>query len=342
MTNYRCILIGSGKRVRETALPAFLHANENYQIAGIYARSEKEIVSGGRSFSVKSLLKAPAENFTDVDFVYMAVGKQNVGAVLELLIKLGLTRATLLIDTPVLLLKHFRHYRYIQQFKNAWVAEDCIALPWYDVLHELSGGGVIGNITKIEFERSAYAYHAFAMAKTVLGAKSIASAREERIQNKQTRRTVFFNNQTSAAIVAPRDYASGYFTIQTDKTTISDHEDSKGIIIKSVFDGERCVGFRAGDIVVNLDGAESSLMAGARPGGRVTAHMEPMKRVGFLRLLRRISAGGGAYSPLDGLEDMCVDYFLEKLRRYRSTPFTNIRSGAARAMFTLASRAAGR
>jgi hypothetical protein len=50
--------------------------------------------------------------------------------------------------------------------------------------------------------------------------------------------------------------------------------------------------------------------------------MEAMKRVGFLRLLRRLASGKGAYPVEQALEDMVVDYHLERFGRYLATPLT--------------------
>jgi hypothetical protein len=67
-----------------------------------------------------------------------------------------------------------------------------------------------------------------------------------------------------------------------------------------------------------------------------------MKKVGFLRLLREIAAGRGAYPLADGLDDMVADYWLEKTRRYWATPLTSVRSALARGIYRTISTVAGR
>jgi hypothetical protein len=66
--------------------------------------------------------------------------------------------------------------------------------------------------------------------------------------------------------------------------------------------------------------------------------MEAMKRVGFLRLLRRIARGEGAYPIDSALEDMVVDYWLEKFGRYRATPLTRPDAPLGRALLRLLTR----
>ncbi|MBI3817080.1 MAG: hypothetical protein HY286_00185 [Planctomycetes bacterium] len=339
MPPYNCIIIGSGKRVRETALPAFARVENAFRVARVFARTEKTLDANGRAYAVSNLARATAAELADVNFVYVAVGKKSVPEVLQTLLRLGLARATLLVDTPVLLLKDFRYIKLFGDFAGVSVAEDCIALPWYDLIFMIEKRGDIGAIRSVEFDRSAYAYHAFAMAKTVLSAARVSRARRVRIDGGRARRDITFNNGSAAIVREPRDYAAGSFTIRGVKGCITekDMNEPNAYKIEPVLAGGDCSGFRALDLITHLDDAEIQLMRGGDPGAGVTARMDAMKRVGFLRLLRRIGAGGSAYPLLDGLEDTTVDWFLEKTGHYRSTPITNIRRAPARAFFTIIS-----
>jgi len=66
-----------------------------------------------------------------------------------------------------------------------------------------------------------------------------------------------------------------------------------------------------------------------------------MKRVGFLRLLRAIAAGRGAYVVAAGIDDMVVDYYLEKLGFWRSNALTNPRATLGRTLLETVSRFGG-
>jgi hypothetical protein len=69
--------------------------------------------------------------------------------------------------------------------------------------------------------------------------------------------------------------------------------------------------------------------------------MDGQKRIGFLRLLRAIAAGRGAYPVEAALEDAVVDAYLERLGRYRATALTDPREPVARALLRLLTRVTG-
>src|SRR6185503_4569461 len=100
-------------------------------------------------------------------------------------------------------------------------------------------------------------------------------------------------------------------------------------------------GLRLGDDVEAFDDDERALLAGDAPELGLTARMEAWKRVGFLRLLRSVARGAGGYPLADALEDMVVDYHLEKLGRYRATPLTDPRRPLAQGLLRLLTRASG-
>jgi hypothetical protein len=119
----KVVIVGAGKRVREAALPAFARA-KGFELAGIYGRSGREIETAGGRRAVRPLAELGAAEFAGTALVYVAVGKPNVPAVLQSLLRFDLSGTDLLIETPVLLMKHFRHAKLLRRFRKAWAAED--------------------------------------------------------------------------------------------------------------------------------------------------------------------------------------------------------------------------
>lgn len=346
----RLLIVGAGKRVRDAALPCLARLRGEIELRAICARSTAEAVSlDGARYPVEPLASLPDSKFSGVDLIYVVVGKGNVPGVLQELRRFDLSRVDLLIETPILLLKHFRHVERLRAFRGASVAEDCCELPWLRLVRRLATDGPLGRIQHVTFHRSAYAYHGMAMAKCVLGDLNISSAKRTRTAEGATRQLRFQGGGT-ASIVEPRDYSVGHFEIRGERGLLADKPGIAKATLRmeaQLKDG-RCVGFRVGDTAEPLDDDEVALMAldadatRLSPEAAVTARMDGLKRVGFLRLLRRLASGKPAYPVEAGLDDMLVDYALEKAGRYVATPFTCVRSGPARTLFGWASRIAGR
>ncbi len=324
------LIVGSGKRVREAALPALQRLGDRYAVRGIYARTAKSVEVGGTAYEVNAL---DALDGVEADLVYVAVTKDAVPGVLERLTSFEVGGTDLLIDTPVVRFKHFRHAAKARAFRNAWVAEDCTELPWLAPVR-----AAVGEPRRVVFHRSAYAYHGVATAKALLGCDRVTRGRR-----KAGIRTLAFANGAVAEIVEPRDYSRGWVHVAGSAGSVTDAPDevAGAAALEAIVTDGACTGLRAGDAVAELDADGTALMGAVEPGTRVTALMDPLKRVGFLRLLKRIADGQGAY-PLDAaIDDMVVDYHLEKLGMYVSNPLTSARTGLSRFLLRSLSRVSG-
>ncbi len=343
MSARRVLVVGSGARVRETALPAFSSMSSGCELADIRARTPKRIECKDACFTVGEFGALREQDLEGIDLVYVAVGKHAVPEVLARLAQLGPQRFDLLLDTPVLQLKHFRHVELLERFRDAWVAEDCTELPWIEPVRVAIAHGELGEVSGARFLRSAYGYHAIAIAKKLFGSVVTSATRKVKAHATVERELILADGKR-VLVVEPRDYANGHLVIQGSLARFSDapERESKSLPLLPLLEHNECVGFRAGTGTSWLDEDETLLMLGDDPGARVTARMAGMKRVGFLRLLRSISAGRGAYPIREGLDDMLIDYSLGKFGRWIATPLTSVRSAPARALFSSVSRIAGR
>lgn len=336
----RLLVIGTGKRVRETALPALATLGSAFDIRSVFARRAKEIEVGGRTFDVRAFSTLERAHLDDVDLVYMAVTKDAVPSVLEKLDGLAPREIDLLIDTPVVRFRHFHRIRHLEAFRAAWVAEDCSRLPWFDAVRAVSDE--LGELREIVFDRSAYAYHGLATAKSLLGTTTIASCRRRPVEG-GAERTVKFADGRLARILEPRDYSVGSVTVIGRQGSLTDSTSPRdgALELAPWLDGPDCRGFRAGDREVALDPAEAELMRGDAPEASVTARMDSMKRVGFRRLLQDVAADRGAYPVEEALDDTVVDYHLEKAGRYFANPLTSSRSATGRFFLRSVTRLGG-
>lgn len=340
MTARRVWIVGAGKRVRETALPALLTLPESFEVAGLLARTSREVEVAGRRFPVRPLGDLRPQDLAHGDLVYVAVGKDAVPAVLGHLSRFDRAHLELLIDTPVLRFKHLRHRSLLEGWERAGVAEDTIHLPWYETAREAAG-----EIASVVFDRAAYAYHGLAQAKALCGARRLTRARRVGRDGRRARRELELASAGSGSIVRatvlePRDYSLGRVVVVGTRGLVSDRLEiaEQGMHLAPILEGGRCVGFRAGDAATRLSPEEIDLARSDPPGASVTARMESMKRIGFRRILVGVAAGRGAYALEEGLDDMAVDWFLERFGRWRATPLLDVRSGLGRALWSAIGR----
>jgi hypothetical protein len=338
-TRRRILVIGSGKRVTQAALPVLDRAREEFELLGIVSRTPKTIHSEGHEHQVESLETITAELLASVDIIYMVVAKPAVPTLLARLARFDLSRIEMLIETPVMLFRHLGHLKRLAPFRSVWVSEDTTTMPCFDPLRSNPD---IGDVQSVHFERSAYAYHGLAMVKTVLGGGPVRRARQRQLPGGLRERRITMQNGREAVIIDPRDYSLGQMTFTGSRRTCADNQHEEHLLIEPILEAKRCLGFRAGDLECRLDEGEASLIGEPGDGDGLTAWIDGMKRIGFLRLLRSIAAGRGAYPLEEAVEDAVVDYHLEKLGRYYRTPLTDPRSGLARLSYSILTRLAGR
>ncbi len=345
MARRRLLIIGSGKRVTKAALPVFECASEHFELAGIFSRTAKSIESGGCSYDVAALDTLTEQTLREIDLIYMVVAKSAVPKVIAQLTALGVSHLDLLIETPVMLFRHYGHLGLLSSFRQVWVSEDTKPLPCFAPIRSLAASGELGALQSVLLEESAYAYHGVAMLKSALDCKRIKSARQARRADGRRDRTFKLEGADGASrvgrIIDPRNYSRGKLRFEFERGVVADHEVDGALHLEAKLLNDELTGFRVGDHQREFDNAERSLMGTPGEGLGLTAWMDGMKRVGFLALVRDIAADRGAYSLDDAVEDAVVDYHLEKFKRYHATPLTDPRKPLARLSYRLLTRIAG-
>jgi hypothetical protein len=336
------LLIGSGKRVLETALPCFLAAPERWRLAGLFSRTPKDLEHDGRRYPVEGLEALDAQRLAGADLVYLCVAKKAVPAVLARLARLDRSRTDLLIETPVLLFKHLGHLSLLAGWRHVWVSEDNATLPWIEPVETAIQAGLIGELQQLLFIQSAFAYHGVALAKRLSGQRVLRGSRR-RLRGEYAQRELRLSGGVGASFLEPRDYGVGRTVWIGSRGVLTDARGrATGQILASVERrGDQAVAFRAGDARRELDAAEQRLIGPPQGGESLSAWMDGGKRVGFLTFLRRIADGQPAYPLAEALDDAIVDYHLDKLGTYLSNPFTHVRSAPGRALLKLITKASG-
>jgi hypothetical protein len=325
----RILVVGAGGRVTDAVLPVLARSGARFELGGVFARRARAIDARGTTHRVRPLTELTAREVAATDVVYAVVAKPAVGAVLAQLARFDVAHVDLLLETPVVLFKHLHHARRARPFRSVSVAEDISALPWLDLVRRLTApDGELGPPRRAELDRSGYAYHGVALAKALLGDEHVRTGVCRR-QGGLEVRSLRFASGREAQWTSPRDYSLGAVTLACERGALSDRPAAGVVTLQPVLAAGRQIGIRAGDLSLDFDDDEAALCTELPAEASLTARMQDMKRIGLMRLLRSMHEGRGAYPLASGLDDMLVDYHLEKLGRYVANPFTSAR-GAAR------------
>ncbi|MEZ6016066.1 MAG: hypothetical protein R3F49_13180 [Planctomycetota bacterium] len=347
----RILVIGAGGRVSDAVLPVLARLSRDFELGGVFARRARDLDARGVVHPVRALESLTRDEVEAVDVIYVVVAKPAVGQVLAHLARFDVSRVELVLETPVVLFRNLHHVRRTAPFKAVSVAEDISALPWLPVVHEaLQAAPRSDEPRRLTLDRSGYAYHGVALAKAILGEQTVTRGRRTS-DGAAELRTLDFAGRARVHWTSPRDYAVGGFELTSGAWALSDRKRAGALHLRPMTRGAQCVGVAldgpdggpdggsgigpnsgpAGGVLIEreFDDDQAALAFERDPAASLTARMQDMKRIGLLSLLRRVYAGGGAYPLIAGLDDMLIDYQLEKLGRYRANPLTSAR-GALR------------
>lgn len=325
----RIYVVGAGKRVVNDVLPVLASLEALWEVAGVFTRTARTLTTtDGRTWEAEGLDELERRGLDGIDLVYMVVAKGAVPDMLARLASLGPRATDIQLETPALLYKHLGRAPVLAPWRRVWVSEDTTPLPIWELVDRWVRANGHGAPDEVLLDRCGYAYHGVAMARRLLGGGRVRRARR-RADGERDVRTLELESGGRATIIGPRVYAQGRFLVRFGTTSIGDHEDAD-VAVRAVVrsggepDAGRCVAFEAGNERVDLDPAESDLLGpwNDPPDGPVAPHMHGLKRLGLRRLLTDLAHGSDGYAFADGLEDMAVDYHLERLRRYMRNPFT--------------------
>jgi hypothetical protein len=324
MSVLKVLVIGAGERVVLDTLPALVSLAGRVEVVGVYSRTPRRLAAAGRTFDVRALEELDARGLLDVDLVHVVVAKKAVPSVLARLARHARGGSALQLETPGLLYKHLAYRDALDAWRAVWVSEDVTTLPWLETLARFVASGALGRVQSVLLDRGAYAYHGVALAKAVLGAQHVSTARRRALGGGKFERTLVMNDGSRAVIHEPRVYADGRFVLTGERGSVSDAAGCEHRLTARVA-GERCIGFAVGAVATDLSREESELLGpwcDEAGDGRSVPHTHALKRVGLRRLFERLAGGAPGYALDAALEDMSVDYHLEKLGRYVRNPLT--------------------
>lgn len=224
MTNRKknILLIGSGKFIANTILPALCLLPDLYSIVGFVNRSgtlSQDITRLSSSITCYKSIASAIEQ-KQIDVIFLCVPQHAVIECLKELKQLKLTATPIFISTPIIPLSALKQVSVLKAFKDCYAFEFVPYLKPYQIAKQLVSKGVIGEPIKCWLNHSGYLYHGLATVKQLLKASTIKSSSSLRY-GKYYEYTMTFEDNKQAQITEPKSYSEGTMLLAGTKGVIS-------------------------------------------------------------------------------------------------------------------------
>ena len=217
-----CLIIGSGKRVEDTLIPALNIVGEQTYLFTRNNEKREYLCSRYKIKGISELSSLPK----DLSKIFLAIPNTEFLNYVKILSTMNLRQAELFIETPIIgPLKNFQIFKYSKYFKNLLVCEDWISKPFFKVVRILQAQKQLGNLKKVIFKNSGFSYHALAVTRNLLNYRRLIYGKVTNTSN--GRKVLFMKFLTnSIRLDYPIDYLKGEIEVYFDR----------GIVIYSPID----------------------------------------------------------------------------------------------------------
>lgn len=320
MMQNRIAIVGAGKRVNETILPAILSLDGRVDLVSIHSRTHHEIALPDGSI-MESVTSLDPHYFEQVGLIIVAVNTNAIRGVLNYLEKIPRRANTnLVIDTPPLRLSELRKFNTFKGYKSVCVGEDWVTLSPVKLIQSLVSSDKIGQLETITLDRMSYRYHGLATLRAISGAQWLKSMQAGKEGGQHNEYEIVTGNNIKCRTVQPRDYKNGVLTVTGSKGWISTRsqdlqgnghvltfpQEAKGWLQHTKLNGE----------VQPIDDVEAYMTTLPFDYLKDNSALNRLKIRGYGRLLESIMQGTPQYDIRDGLYDYLAIAALERLGRF--------------------------
>ncbi len=216
-------IVGAGKRVRFTVLPAILALGNQVVLSGIHSRNPRSVALPDGS-ELSTITSLDAKHFEDIDIVIVAVRTNAIRGVLKALNDIPHKKdISIVMDTPPLQLSDFVKRRAFSGFKSVIVGEDWFKLSPILLIKDLIAGGAIGAPRQIMLDRMSYRYHGLATLRSIADTRWLRSIKATMSEYGKPSYVIVTGNGISCRTIMPRDYARGTLFVTGTRGWISNH-----------------------------------------------------------------------------------------------------------------------
>jgi predicted dehydrogenase len=338
----RVLVVGAGRRVEETIVPALMCLTGDVEVVGVWARRSRKLSFYGGEFTVQTETSPAAFDLSQVDSIIVAVTRAQVPAVLAALAPYQTGHIALMLDTPVLDPGDFAATRAFRRFRRVVSSEDAIALPPVATARDILQRGDIGELRSVCLFHSGWRNHALASLRSFVGMRRPSRITVRRWNPKWSETRVRFGG-VRASVIQPHVHGNGRLLVVGERGAIVDYETDRsdairigyvvdgGVYRGSTIDGERVESERDERFFTNLPRS-----------GLPNPTLDNMFKIrGFMELVAEVNQErpGLAYDAYDSIYDHQAMRLAERLPAFVDVALPGGRSvfdGGIRAVAGLA------
>ena len=320
------VLIGTGKRVINTVIPAILISNKFKYIDIVSREKGKSIEIEDWNFSYKCIdLKEIKRK--QYKYLYLGIPNQFLYSVLKKSLEYIDHRNTvLIIDTPIPITKNIlKLSKLIKQFKKVTILEDCLFLKPYSLAFNAEKAFGLGKPKKFNFFHSGFKYHAYAQVKKFFNVNYFTLVCKFGSKNPIFSQIIFRNLKILSFIYEPRDYSVGKFIAIHENGFLSDYKLQtysqnleifvKPNILKGQFTGFNI--FR-GDKLLNLNINNVKFKLNQNEYSSIFPYLKILAVSQFMDIL--ITDQENPYTPAKAAYDSIVNGFISRFGFFIDLP----------------------
>ena len=206
------LIIGFGKRVKTTVLPALkiINDGENY----IYTRNFETINLIKNEYDFVPIKDIDDDILLKISRIFVCTPNIFFEDIINNITKFNTNNIDLYIDTPILpKISNLSLTKYRYKFKNIFVSEDYYFNPINKIIKNIINEHKLGAIKSIEYINDGYGYHSLAQSRYLLGKSNIYFG----IKNKNFYKFNFIKNKIK---ILGNKIDEGYTIIKTEENKI--------------------------------------------------------------------------------------------------------------------------
>ena len=166
------LIIGFGKRVKNTVIPALKMINDGNIY--VYSRIFEKIILEKNKYEIEPLKEIDNNFLKNINRIFICTPNEIFLNIVQKISKFTVNKINLYIDTPLIpKIANIKIEKYKRNFKNIFVLEDFYFNPLNEIINKIIKDNNLDSIKKIEYINSGHSYHSLAQSRYLLNKSSV-------------------------------------------------------------------------------------------------------------------------------------------------------------------------